>query len=77
MKLVYTEECTQSYLEIDGKNLCNFTIEQKRDILKHLIDTTQDIDYMIVDFVENNSSAEFIRHCSNCGNDIYEYTLII
>lgn len=77
MKLVYTEECTQSYLEIDGKDLCNFTIEQKRDILKHLIDTAEDIDYMIVDFVENNDSSKFIRRCSDSGNDIYEYTLIV
>lgn len=29
MKLVYTEEYTQCYLEVGGKNLCNFTIEQK------------------------------------------------
>ena len=69
MKLVYTEECTQCYLEVDDKNLCNFTIEQKRDILKHLIDTTNDIDYMIVDFVENHGSSEFIRRYN--GNKKY------
>lgn len=69
MKLVYTEEYTQCYLEVDGKHLCNFTIEQKRNILKHLIDTTNDIDYMIVDFVENHGSSEFIRRCN--GNKKY------
>lgn len=77
MKLVYIEGCLSYNLEIDGKNLCDLTVEQKKDILKYLIDTAKDIDYMIIDFVENNGKPEFVRHCNDCGDDIYKYTLTV
>lgn len=75
MKLVYTEGCMCYDLEIDGKSISKYTIEQKKEIMKHLVDITNNIDTMIVDFVNDNGEPKFIRHCNDCGDDIYEYTL--
>ena len=32
---------------------------------------------MIIDFLELSGIPEFIGHCGDCGDDVYEYTLEI
>ena len=80
MKLTYTEGCMAYNLDIDNKKIEDFTLQEQKDILKSLIDkhgdnsTTQN---MIIDFLELNGIPEFIGHCDDCGDDVYEYTLEI
>lgn len=80
MKLTYTEGCMAYNLDIDNKKIEDFTLQEQKDILKSLIDEYGDnstIQNMIIDFLESNGIFKFIRHCYECGDNIYEYTLEI
>lgn len=80
MKLTYTEGCMAYNLDIDNKELENFTLQDQKNILKSLIDKYGDnstIQNMIIDFLELNGIPKFIGHCDECGDNIYEYTLEI
>lgn len=49
-------------------------------MLKSLIDKHGDnssIQDMIIIFLSVNAIPEFIGHCDDCGDDVYEYTLEI
>lgn len=80
MKLTYTDGCMAYNLDIDDKKIEDFTLQEQKDILKSLIDKYGDnsnIQNMIIDFLESNGDSEFIGHCDECGDDVYEYTLEI
>lgn len=80
MKLTYTDGCIAYNLDIDNKKIEDFTLQEQKDIFKSLIDKYGDnstIQNMIIDFLELNGNAEFIGHCDECGDDVYEYTLTI
>ena len=80
MKLTYTDGCMAYNLDIDDKKIEDFTLQEQKDILKSLIDKYGDnsnIQNMIIDFLESNAYPEFISHCDDCGDDVYEYTLEI
>ena len=80
MKLTYTEGCMAYNLDIDNKEIEDFTLQDKKNILKSLIDKYGDnstIQNMIIDFLELNGIPKFIGHCDECGDNIYEYTLEI
>lgn len=80
MKLTYTEGCTTYNLSIDGKCAEDLTVDEKKEIMKSLIDKYEDIcDFknMIIDFLEMNAEPEFKYHCDQCGDSVYEYTLEI
>lgn len=81
MKLTYTEDCMAYNLDIDNKEIEDFTLQEQKDILKSLIDKHGDnsaiIQNMIIDFLELNGISKFISHCDDCGDNVYEYTLEI
>lgn len=80
MKLTYTEGCMAYNLDIDNKEIEDFTLQDQKNILKSLIDKYGDnstIQNMIIDFLELNGIPKFIGHCDECGDNIYEYTLEI
>lgn len=80
MKLTYTEGCMAYNLDIDDKEIDDFTLQEQKDILKSLIDKYGDnsaIQNMIMDFLELNGIPKFIGHCDDCGDNVYEYTLEI
>lgn len=80
MKLTYTDGCIAHNLDIDNKEIEDFTLQEQKDIFKSLIDKYGDnptIQNMIIDFLELNGNAEFICHCDECSDDIYKYTLTI
>lgn len=80
MKLTYTDGCMAYNLDIDNKKIEDFTLQEQKDILKSLIDKHGDnstIQNMIIDFLELSGIPEFIGHCNDCGDDVYEYTLEI
>lgn len=80
MKLTYTEGCMAYNLDIDNKEIKDFTLQDQKNILKSLIDKYGDnstIQNMIIDFLELNGTPKFISHCDECGDNIYEYTLEI
>lgn len=80
MKLTYTEGCMAYNLDIDNKEIEDFTLQDQKNILKSLIDKYGDnstIQNMITDFLELNGIPKFIGHCDECGDNIYEYTLEI
>lgn len=80
MKLTYTDGCIAYNLDIDDKEIEDFTLQEQKDILKSLIDKYGDspnIKNMIIDFLELNAYPEFISHCDECGDDIYKYTLTV
>lgn len=80
MKLVYTDGCIAYNLNIDDKEIEEFTLQEQKDILKSLIDKHGDnsnIKNMIIDFLELNGDSEFIGHCDECGDNIYKYTLTV
>lgn len=80
MKLTYTEGCMAYNLDIDNKEIEDFTLQDQKNILKSLIDkygNNSTIQNMIIDFLELNGIPKFIGHCDECGDDIYEYTLEI
>ena len=80
MKLTYTEGCMAYNLDIDNKEIEDFTLQEQKDILKSLIDkygNNSRIQDMIIDFLELNGIPEFICHCDECGDNVYEYTLEI
>lgn len=80
MKLTYTEGCMAYNLDIDNKEIEDFTLQDQKNILKSLIDkygNNSTIQNMIIDFLELNGIPKFIGHCDECGDNIYEYTLEI
>ena len=80
MKLTYTEGCMAYNLDIDNKEIEDFTLQEQKDILKSLIDkygNNSSIQDMIIDFLELNGIPKFIGHCDDCGDNVYEYTLEI
>lgn len=80
MKLTYTEGCMAYNLDIDNKEIEDFTLQEQKDILKSLIDkygNNSTIQNMIIDFLELNGTSKFIYHCDECGDNVYEYTLEI
>lgn len=80
MKLTYTEGCMAYNLDIDNKEIEDFTLQDQKNILKSLIDkygNNSTIQNMIIDFLELNGIPKFIGHCDECGDNVYEYTLEI
>lgn len=80
MKLTYTEGCMAYNLDIDNKEIEDFTLQEQKNILKSLIDkhgNNSTIQNMIIDFLGLNGIPKFIGHCDDCGDNVYEYTLEI
>lgn len=80
MKLTYTDGCTAYNLSIDDKSAEDFTVDEKKEMIKSLIDKYGDIcdlKNMIIDFLEMNAEPKFLSHCDECGDNVYEYTLTI
>lgn len=80
MILTYTDGCTCTGFDIDGKKLEEFTMEEKKNIMNSLMDkygNERNINDLIMNFVYDNGEPEYKFHCDQCGDSVYEYTMEI
>lgn len=78
MKVVVTHGCTAYGCIVDDKDINDLSIGELRDTFKKLIDATESHDILInqiQDFVDQAGEWEFLYHCDQCGDDVYEYTM--
>lgn len=80
MEVVYTTGCTDWSIEVDGKDLNDYSISESKEILKKLIDSTTEpgvIWELTSTMLERCGELKFVHHCEQCGDDVYEYKLSI
>lgn len=81
MKIVVTDGCIASGVTVDGTplNMSDMTPQEKKDILKKIIDTIDDsmVESEIFSIVQSCGEYEYLYHCEECGDDVCEWTMEI
>ena len=81
MELNYIDGCTADDLTIDGVEASQLPPYEIADIIRHLVGRCEDkslLKEMLGRLIEyDKESVCDIRHCDQCGDDIYNYTLEI
>ena len=83
MEIKYTEGCISYGLTVDGKDTSDCKIKELQDMVHKVIDSLNresdrgTLQQFLIDIAQTNhiqSTVEFIYHCDQCGDDVYEYT---
>jgi RNA polymerase-binding transcription factor DksA len=80
MKLEYTDGCTAYSLTADGVEIANMSDKEVKEIIKALIDHTNDagtLQMIAEELLETQGDYEDLGQCEECGDWITKYTLEI
>ena len=82
MEIVYTRGCISDGLSISGGDACYYNdldLNEKKDIIYKLIDKMDEeqIDYEIINLVQNVGEYKYLYHCDQCGDDVEEWSIEI
>ena len=79
-KLKYTEGCTCYGLDIDEVSSNNISTDNKKKLCLDLMNryfTDSDWENELINICQSFGNMEFLFHCEQCNDDVYEYTLEI
>lgn len=77
MKIIKSEGCTTAGIEVDGKDLEDFSIEEKESLLNKLIEANKayGVDVMISILLDNlEYEYQDCGYCEQCGDNSYKQT---
>lgn len=77
MKLQYTDGCTYTSLEVDGKQTVDLSMKEFREVLYKMIDHIDDtavLQSIWMNIMETMGEYKDLGHCETCGDYISEYT---
>lgn len=80
MKIISVSGCTCDSLTIDGVETADMDKRDIKDVVKKLIDNTNDlgtIQSILMDLVESQGDFEDLGTCEQCGDWITKYTVEI
>ena len=80
MKIINVTGCVCDSLTVDGVETSDMPIEKVKEVVKKLIDSTNDlgtIQSILVDLVESQGDFEDLGTCEECGDWITKYTIEI
>jgi hypothetical protein len=80
MKIISVTGCTCDSLTIDGVETADMDKRDIKDVVKKLIDNTNDlgtIQSILMDLVESQGDFEDLGTCEQCGDWITKYTVEI
>lgn len=80
MKIIGVSGCTCDSLTIDGVETADMDKRDIKDVVKKLIDNTNDlgtIQSILMDLVESQGDFEDLGTCEQCGDWITKYTVEI
>lgn len=82
MKLIATEGCVCGGLTIDGKDPKEYSIEEKLEMLcnfyRKLVENGMaDPASLLYEATVQYGDSKFVRHCDECGDNIYDYEISI
>lgn len=80
MKIESVSGCTCDSLNIDGKETIDMNIEDVKNVIKKLLDETNDIGVIqsiLIDLVEYIGDYKDLGQCDECGDYITKYTVEI
>ena len=76
MKIEYIIGCTNNSLKIDKEEVTDININKLKSIVKHLVDKTDDtsiLQELILSFVQEYGTCEYLGICEQCGDSIDKF----
>lgn len=81
MELRYVSGCTADSLTIDGVETIELPPYEIADVIRHLVGRCKDkaiLQELLGRLIESDKESVCdISHCDQCGDDIYNYKLVI
>ena len=81
MELRYVSGCTADSLTIDGIEVSELPPYEIADVIRHLVGRCKDkaiLQELLERLIESDKESVCdISHCDQCGDDIYNYKLVI
>ena len=79
MKIVFTDGCVVTNLEVDGKNFSDLSTEEKREICHKLVDKMDDVNLQdtVIEFAQVAGEYKHLYTCEECGDSVCEWRVNI
>lgn len=80
MNLLYRDGCTCTSLAVDGKETIDMPEKELQNVIHKLVDNEQDISILqnlFMTLMESQGTYEHLGHCSECGDDVFEFSLTL
>lgn len=75
MEFIFTEGCTVAGLSIDGKDINDYSDDEKREIMHGVIDKVSPdlIGTLLMEWLSHEGEYKYLYTCDTCGDSVVEY----
>lgn len=80
MELKYTDGCTCTSLEIDGKESVDLTLDEFKKVIHKIVDNITDfaqLQSIFTEYLELEGDYTDLGHCDCCGDHICMYSKVL
>lgn len=80
MELKYTDGCTCTSLEIDGKESVDLTLDEFKKVIHKIVDNITDfaqLQSIFTEYLELEGDYTDLGHCDCCGDSISRYRKVL